>query len=223
MRQGNQIVYANGFNAIFGINTLNRDLSFSIISSLVMILILSANFTVDRANKEEYLYKLTKNGNQSRVLTKQWVTLAVILLTYFIVFGMDILYFCRMYPMKGWLSPLSSILRMNTDINFNSIVSTDGSILRYFLLVQSIRFIGLFFIASLCNFISSKSKDRVLVVVITLLILIIPVIAGSFGIEVLNILDIISGNQFLMSDQGVIKPLLMIVISALLIKFQFDS
>lgn len=223
MRQGNQIVYANGFDAIFGINTLNRDLSFSIISSLVMILILSANFTVDRANKEEHLYKLTKNGNQSRVLIKQWVTLAVILLTYFIVFGTDILYFCRMYPMKGWLSPLSSILRMNTDINFNSIVSTDGSILRYFLLVQSIRFIGLFFIASLSNFISSKSKDRVLVVVITLLILIIPVIAGSFGIEVLNILDIISGNQFLMSDQGVIKPLLMIVISALLIKFQFDS
>lgn len=215
----NNIQFSSGFQAIFGMNTQERDIIYGLLSLVAIVLLLSNIHGIDRNNSEDDLYSMNIKNNFVRLKSKIYIGIVIAVLITLIVTFLDTYYFSKLYPMLNWNLPLSSIMRQGMNINLSMGIQESISIKNYFILLILLRIVGLLFIAQLTSLLSYVFKNRTQVIVISIFFSLVPFviyIAGISGFINISVFDIIASNIFMLSAQSLLKITIVLVLTAIL-------
>lgn len=204
------LVYKKGYQALFALNTNERDIRMSVLMIATLVFALHGIFTFDNQNNENLLYETTKKGRSSKYKSKLIVIITVSILLYVFYNLSDFLVFNNIYPMLQWDAPLSAILPDGAKIS--STLSLDMSCIQYACQLYAVRFIGMVFCGYTIFVISKKMENLMISCFVSMLILLFPMLLyyneASFLLTV-TLFDLVQGNLFLFSSYSFVKIIVM--------------
>lgn len=209
------LVYKKGYQAIFAMNTQERDIQMSILLIASLVFALHGIYTFDQQKKEYILYETTKKGRRSRNRAKYIVVLMVSILMYLFYNLSDGLAFYKIYPMFQWDAPLQAVVP--NDWSIASSLPLGISCLQYACLLYVIRCSGVVLSGCIITLISRKCENLLVSCFLSLFILLFPMILyynGADFILYVTIFDLVQGNLFLYHNFNFSKYLAIILFLA---------
>ena len=214
-QDGEVLVYKKGYQAIFAMNTQERDIQMSILLIASLIFALHGIYTFDQQKKEYILYETTKKGRRSRNRAKFIVVLMVSVFMYLFYNLSDALAFHQLYPMFQWDAPLQAVVP--DDWSIASSLPLEISCLQYACLLYFIRCSGVVLSGCIVALISKKCENPLVSCFLSLFILLFPMILyynGADFILYVTVFDLVQGNLFLYHNFNFIKYLVIILFLA---------
>lgn len=207
------LVYKKGYQALFAMNTDERDIRMSVLMIATLVFALHGIYTFDNQKSENQLYESTKKGRCSRYKSKLIVVLAASILLYMFYNLSDFLVFNKIYPMFQWDAPLYAVLPDGLKISTS--LSLNLSCIQYASLLYVVRLLGILF-SGYTIFVISKRMDNLLISsFISLLILIFPMLLyyneASFLLHV-TFFDLVQGNLFLYKNYNIMKIIVVVIL-----------
>ncbi len=209
------LVYKKGYQAIFAMNTQERDIQMSILLIASLVFALHGIYTFDQQKKEYILYETTKKGRRSRNRAKFIVVLMVSILMYLFYNLSDAFAFYKLYPMFQWDAPLQAVVP--NDWSVASSLPLKISCLQYACLLYFIRCSGVVFSGCIIALISKKCENPLVSCFLSLFILLFPMILYYNGADFIlyaTVFDLVQGNLFLYHNFNFIKYLVIILFLA---------
>lgn len=214
-QEGEALVYKKGFQAIFAMNTQERDIQMSILLLASLVFAIHGIYTFDQQKKEYILYETTKKGIRSRNRAKFITVLMVSIFMYLFYNLSDAFAFHSLYPMFQWDAPLQAVVP--ADLNIASSLPLGISCLQYACLLYVIRFSGVVLSGCIITLISRKCENLLVSCFLSLFILLFPMILYYNGADFIlhvTVFDLVQGNLFLYYNFNFIKYLAIILLLA---------
>lgn len=213
-RIGNSIVYPNGYQAIFSINSYNRDIIYSAFFVFISILLFSGLYLIDKDTNQEELYILTKNGRKKRISTQRKVGYIWIGILSVLLFVITFVLFYFVYPMNGWSYEMSAILRNNMNIEIINNSYLDSSILVNFVQLQIFRLFIFLILFELTLALSKLIHNRKNTVIIMLIIVLLPFLLTQIGFDFfryISLIHLLSANMIFHTSSGFVVMYISII------------
>lgn len=210
---GEALVYKKGYQAIFAMNTQERDIQMSILLIASLVFGIHGIYTFDQQNEEYMLYVTTKNGRKSRKRAKFIVVLMISLFMYLFYNLGDLYVFNNLYPMFQWEVPLQAVAP--GDWNIASALPMELTCKQYAILLYTIRFTGVMLCGCMISLISRKSENLLVSCFLSLFILLFPMILyynGAYFILYVTVFDLVQGNLFLFYNYDFMKYIGIIIL-----------
>ena len=209
------LVYKKGYQAIFAMNTQERDIQMSILLIASLVFAIHGIFTFDQQNKEDLLYETTKNGRKSRKRAK-FIVVGVLSCFMFLYYNLtDFFVFNKLYPMFQWNAPFRAVIP--NDWSISSALPMNISCMQYICLLYCIRLTGVLLCGCVISQISRKTESLLMSCFLSLFILLFPMILyynGAYFILYATIFDLVQGNLFLYQSFHFIKYIAFVLILA---------
>ncbi len=223
-RAGNVICFPNGYNALFGINTTQRDIVHASFIVLVLILLVSGIYTIDKNHDQQLLYNLTKNGKEKRLNNQRIISYIYVIGAFIVLFLINSFIFMLKYPLQDITLPLSSIMRLY-NIDKVSEFFLHESLLVYFASLLFTRFVALLIlrnvVLALTSLLSSR-KNVILFLVFFTVMSFILVEIGITELRFISFIHLVGGNPALHQSDGwiFVHLLLLLAVTQFLSKKQ---
>lgn len=216
-----------GYNILFSQYSYKYDNIFSFIVIISIILIFSNIYIIDRKNKENEVYKLTKKSTKLTSKHKWEITMVFTILLITLLSSLVFIIIYSKYSLSYFNAPMKSVI--NDKINsagFNKYkFLQEIKIYKYILLVLITRLQGGLFVGLVTIIISRYSRNRIISILMLFSIFIFPAILYLSGFTVfsyLNVFDLISGNLFYRIGDGLIKVVFVAMSNLLLSLFLYN-
>lgn len=207
------LVYKKGYQAIFAMNTQERDIQMSILLIASLVFAIHGIYTFDQQKKEYILYETTKKGRRSICKAKFLVVLMVSIFLFLFYNLSDAFAFNRLYPMFQWDAPLHAVVP--DDWSIATSLPMDLSCMQYACLLYVIRCSGVVLSGYIITLISKKSENLLVSCFLSLFILLFPMILyynGADFILYVTVFDLVQGNLFLYQNLNFFKYIAIVLI-----------
>ena len=214
-----ELIYAKGYQAISSIHTDQREIRNAFVLTAALILILSGIYTIDQRKQEDILYQLTRKGTASRRRKKMMLTMLTAFLLVLIVYGIEFLSFLKVYPMRDWSAPFSSILTESLSLPYP--LQSSISLFHYGMILFLLRLLGAMISGILILYLSRQFQSKLTVILLSSLFLLFPILLAANGVHeiyLFSLFDILSGNLFLQQETSFLKLFAYLLLSAVLWK-----
>lgn len=225
LQSTDELIYDKGYQAVFAMNTQERDIQMSILIIVTLTLLLHGIYAYDQQHHEMLLYETTVKGKIPRNKAKLKVVLTITLLVFLIYNVSDFLVFKHLYPMFQWNAKLIDIIPSN--IKISSALPLDITLWQYSILLYLTRFFGILMCSFIIVVISKKSENLLVSCLASLLVFLLPMLFYYNGAKfLLNItcFDLIQGNLFLYQNFHIEKIIgLCLLLSITLYRIVYDK
>ena len=213
------VIYPRGFQVLTGLNSSQSDQISALLLVLVLFAGLSGLFAADHEEDNDFLYRITKKGNSSRIRSKVMYAFVFAGAVFLIIELPGFLKIQQVLVMDNWDAPLRAIESSELLTGFPAWME-NWSIRKYTILLYLIRFAGVLLVMMEIMTLSAWSSSRLKAITGSLIILLIPWLLSLAGIRwasVLSFFNLLEGNSFLRNPWDWWKIPLWIVVMALLL------
>lgn len=192
------LIYPNGYQALFSMNTPSRDSRNSLIMMIGLIFLLSPIVSQDAESNLGKLFKITKYGNLSLRLKRIKIGVIVSICSVLIFTFIELIAFSYLYNMVSWNSLMIDILPMNFIINNHNILNL--ALWQYYVILIIIRIFAATLLAMLIMSFSIVSRSIVISYLFSISVIFIPIVFRYFGtsaFEIITLDRLMMGNVYL--------------------------
>ena len=146
-----------GYEKVFGIKSLRREMTNIIIFSIIIVLIISENFSKEYKSNMYMIMHTYRNGRKWSYIRKSLTNVLMTVLFYFIFRIIDIFYLMKYYDFNYIKAPVQSLSYMSDE---NMKISIIGYIILYYIVILAFEVL-LVALAQLCMIIVKEKNNIV--------------------------------------------------------------
>lgn len=195
------VIYKKPYDIIFSQYSAKNEIFISLVCIMLLIIILSDIYVIDKVYDEDQIYITTVNGRSVRRNNKIMNSILLVAFLFIASFVIQFLIVQYKYGFESLNAPMTSVLDM--EINSEGFIAypylQSISLKAYILLINFIRIIGLLFVAVTCILISLLSRNRISAVLVSAVVFFVPSLLHLIGLtfaKYFSVFDVISGNVF---------------------------
>lgn len=176
-----------GYEKVFGIKSLRREMTNIIIFSIIIVLIISENFSKEYKSNMYMIMHTYRNGRKWSYIRKSLTNVLMTVLFYFIFRIIDIFYLMKYYDFNYIKAPVQSLSYMSDE---NMKISIIGYIILYYIVILAFEVL-LVALAQLCMIIVKEKNNRfILCALISLTVFLTFIFIKNINYYILTLLCI---------------------------------
>lgn len=221
-RSHDYLINTQGYENITAQYNYKNDHSIAIVLMILLILIISNFFAIDRKESEDTIYDVTKQGYKNRSIMKLLLTIIITVVTVIYIYSIYYFIVSNKYGLNYNHIQMANIV--NLEVNSIGLNNNPNllklSISNYLILIHITRLIGYLFIALVSLIVSKLVRSRAMVILILCFIFVIPSVLFLLGFDAfyfISIFDLISGNMYFRLNGGIVKLVFIASINLMMI------
>ena len=218
--KSSQFLYDSGYKQLFGISDSNAGLKYGFMMTVVLILCLCGTFSIEYKSGMYKVLNAAKKGNRNTVTAKLGLSCIVGIMAFISAYLPELLFIGKYYGYRGTNIPLVSI----PELKFFGTIPIWG----YIVILYLLRLIVCLGLAMIIDAVSLMTKNNVYTAILSAAVLLTPVIAHNYNINIfdsVSIIPLLSVNVFFVKDFSALNIVtasifIMLVICSLLFVYR---
>lgn len=222
------LIDTSGYNILLSQYNYQNENLISAALSVLLILVFSNVYSIDKKRSEEELYKITKSSTKNTTKTKLVIGIVFTLIIVSVVYGSYYLLINKNYNLNFNHVAIKNVI--NLDINSYGFKAypwlANLSITQFNLLVFVTRIIGFLFLMLTSLFVSKKVGNRTITILLLTFMFIIPAFLYLVGFElfsIVSVFDLIGGTIFYRRGIYMTKIFIVLVLDFILVVYLLVS